>query len=267
MPSLSALVNSHRTRAYHVRPTPNPTNGLRPRYLTFPGRYISVNTLPSTRRILDQPALASIPGYIEDTWNPPPGLLDDISAIIRQGWAPRTRTAHDSAVKRYVQFCTDVGVPTHEVFPAPERVLVAFAASMAGSVAGTTARNLIAGIKAFHIARNLPWHGSARLRIIIDAVERLRPATSQLPPRPPVTLEMLRKLVESMPEILSHFDRAVLTVALVAFWGQFRIGELLPTSANAYSPDYHPSVASWILQGTAQSITALKVIPLTRILT
>lgn len=177
-----------------------------------------------------------------------------MSSIICQGWAPQTRTAHDSAIKQYVQFCTKVEVPLHKILPVPKRVLVAFAASLAGTVAGTTVRNLIAGIKAFHVARNLPWLGSARLRIVIDAVERLCPALSRLPPHPPVTLEMLRNLLKSMPNKSTSFDQSVITVALVAFWGQFRIGELLPTTVSTYSPTYHPTILSWTVKGTLQSI-------------
>jgi hypothetical protein len=55
---------------------------------------------------------------------------------------------------------------------------------------------------------------------------------------------MLRYLIDSLPDP-SPFHAAVITCALAAFWGQFRLGELLPASQRTFNSRYYPTRAAW----------------------
>ncbi|KAJ7478785.1 hypothetical protein B0H11DRAFT_1652519, partial [Mycena galericulata] len=74
----------------------------------------------------------------------------------------------------------------------------AFAASSAGIHAGSTARNNIAALKAWHIAQNVEWKGGSRLHYVLAGVENLAPESSRRPPRPPINATMLRALYDGL---------------------------------------------------------------------
>jgi hypothetical protein len=182
------------------------------------------------------------------SWTPSPTMLQKTSQAILDGWAPSTRKNHDAVVKVYNAFCTCKQVPLSERYPAVEQVIVAFAADRAGRIAGTTARNLVTGLKAYHVARNWPWNGSQRVKLAVEGVETARPRSSVLESRLAVTLIMLRILFDTL-DPNNPFDCVVLTCALVAFWGQFRLGKLLPKSQGTFADNRHPTISSWTASG------------------
>ena len=158
-----------------------------------------------------------------------PRARNHVSLAIRNGWAESTVKRYSGTIKQYVHFCDMEHVPEHLRFPADEFVLCAFAASSLGKHARTTPRNRLSALKAWHLAHNLEWKGSSRLRFVLNGVHNLSPNTSRLPLRPPINAKMLSQLVDNL-NLGSHFDAAVAACAVTAFWGQCRLGELLPTS-------------------------------------
>ncbi|KAJ7083504.1 hypothetical protein C8R43DRAFT_909495 [Mycena crocata] len=155
---------------------------------------------------------------------------DSLDKALRHGWAPGTLSNYGYAVDRFLAFCAKEKIPIRFQLPADEFVLCAFAASGAGVHAGSTARNNIAALKAWHVAQGKTWQGSSRLHYVLAGVENLAPETSKRPPRPPINAEMLRVLYNGL-DFTCPRDVAVFAAACVAFWGQCRLGEILPDSA------------------------------------
>ncbi|EIN04906.1 hypothetical protein PUNSTDRAFT_31671, partial [Punctularia strigosozonata HHB-11173 SS5] len=112
-----------------------------------------------------------------------------------------------------------------------------------GLRAGSTARNSIAGLKAWHAAQNADWKGGKRLKYVLNGVENRRPALSRLPPRLPVSRGMLRILRANL-DLSNPVDIAVFAAACLAFWGQCRLGELLPSSTTPATSKRTPTRAS-----------------------
>ena len=158
-----------------------------------------------------------------------PRARGHVSLAIQNGWAESTMKRYSGTIKQYVRFCDTERIPDHMRFPADEFVLCAFAASSLGKHARTTPRNRLSALKAWHLAHNMEWKGSSRLRFVLNGVHNLSPSTSRLPLRPPINARMLSQLVENL-DLGSPFDAAVAACAVTAFWGQCRLGELLPTS-------------------------------------
>jgi hypothetical protein len=104
-------------------------------------------------------------------------LLADINMVILSAWAPSTSAKYDRAVASFMQFCDANGVPSHLRLPASEFLLCAFTASHLRRTAGSTARNNLSGIHAWHIANNMSYagHNSLRLSYTLKGVENLRP--------------------------------------------------------------------------------------------
>lgn len=165
---------------------------------------------------------------------------NDITRAIRGSWAGSTLRRYTGSIKQYIRFCDAERVPERLRFPADEFVLCAFAASSLGRHAGGTPRGRISALKAWHLAHNVEWRGSTRLRYVLNGVHNFAPAHSRRAPRPPVTRKMLSQLVEGLnPE--SSLDAAVAACAVTAFWGQCRLGELLPPSLLPVPPHSLPT--------------------------
>jgi hypothetical protein len=178
-------------------------------------------------------------------WRPPAALRALTRRTVMGSWVPNTRVGHRSAQARFDRFCNAHLVPRGERYPVSEAVLCAFAAHRAGRVAGGTVRNDIAGLHAYHIAYALPWPTPPRLKYIITGVERARPDSSRSALRPPASLPLLRSIYEET-DTAGGLAVAVRACAFAAFYGQFRMGELLPDTISTYDPRVHPLRAAWV---------------------
>ncbi|EIN03222.1 hypothetical protein PUNSTDRAFT_139758 [Punctularia strigosozonata HHB-11173 SS5] len=143
--------------------------------------------------------------------------LVQLEKTIKAGWASSTLKGYSAVVERYIKFCVSERIPEVDQFPAQELALCAFVAKGAGQLAGGTARNWIAALKAWHTAQNAPWLGGTRLQYTVKGVENLRPKSSRKPARVPVTRDMLRCLHKTL-NFESSFDSAVYAAACVLFW-------------------------------------------------
>jgi hypothetical protein len=153
-----------------------------------------------------------------------------VTRAIQSGWAESTVKRYSGSIKQFIRFCDSESVPNHLRFPADEFVLCAFAASSAGVHSRNTPRNRLSALKAWHITHNMEWKGSTRLRYVLNGVHNLAPRGSRRPPRPPISATMLAQLVERL-DLDDPLDIAVAACATTAFWGQCRLGELLPSSS------------------------------------
>ena len=156
-----------------------------------------------------------------------------MAEAIQGGWAASTLKRYAGAVDQFTRFCDMEGIPDHLRFPADEFVLCAFAASSVRRHSANTPRNRLAALKAWHLAHNMEWKGSARLRYVLNGVHNLAPDSSRHLPRPPVNANMILQLVQWL-DLDSPVDVAIAAGAATAFWGQCRLGELLPPNL---SPD------------------------------
>jgi hypothetical protein len=158
-----------------------------------------------------------------------------VNQAIQNGWADSTVKRYSGTIKQFMRFCDAERVPAHLRFPADEFLLCAFAASSLGIHAGGTPRSRLSALKAWHTAHNVEWKGSARLRYVLNGVHNSAPRNSKRPPRPPINARMLAQLVENL-DLNSPLDAAVAACAATAFWGQCRLGELLPSSSSPLLP-------------------------------
>ena len=121
------------------------------------------------------------------------------------------------------------------MFPADEFVLCTFMASSFGRHAGGTPRSRLSALKAWHATHNIEWKGSSRLCYVLNRVKNFAPGSSRRPPCPPVNSDMLVRLINSL-DLSSPLDAALAACAMMAFWGQCQLGELLPLSSSSLPP-------------------------------
>jgi hypothetical protein len=169
-----------------------------------------------------------------------PQAKNHVTQAIQGGWANSTIKRYSGTIKQFIRFCDAERVPEHLRFPADEFVLCAFAASSFGKHAGGTPRSRLSALKAWHLAHNVEWKGSSRLRYVLNGVHNFAPGTSKRLLRPPINTRMLSQLVENL-DLNSPLDAAIAACAATAFWGQGRLGELLPPSASSLPPSPLPT--------------------------
>ena len=158
-----------------------------------------------------------------------------------------------SRLRDFLAFCKALGISAHNALPASEDILLAWAASYAGRIAGKTVSAKISAIRKEHDRRGLQWYGGDRLRRIIKGVEELRPSSSFRSKRAPVTIPMLE-------DLNSHFDKTagldicIQAICLLSFLCQLRSGEVLPPTRDIrkFNPLRHATLAN-IAQSTADN--------------
>jgi hypothetical protein len=163
-----------------------------------------------------------------------------MTQALENGWAKSTLAGYARHVTHFLNFCKQERVPAALQFPADEFVLCAYAASDVGHVSASTIQNRLSGLKAWHNAHGAPWNGGLRLQVIINGAKNLTPSSSKKPPRPPITIAMLQLLFDGL-DLTNPIDAAVAACALLAFWGQCRLGELLSSSTSDLSTTSRPS--------------------------
>jgi hypothetical protein len=174
--------------------------------------------------------------------------LDDrkIIQVMQDGLARGTKGNYTSIINSFLKFCADNNVPRKDQFPATEFILCGFIASLDRSVAGSTASTAVTALKRWHELHNQPWNGSERLALMVKGVANNAPASSKREKRTAVTTKMLADLASALVQD-DPKDMAVLACALVAFFGQARLGELLSSSRLKHNPKSHPSRDSVVI--------------------
>ena len=91
----------------------------------------------------------------------------------------KTTQAKDaSRLREFLQFCEGHGIKSGKAFPAKEELLVAWAGSYAGRLAGKTVSAKLGAIKKEHERRGLVWQGGMLLRRTLKGVEEMRNSVS-----------------------------------------------------------------------------------------
>jgi hypothetical protein len=204
---------------------PNPPHSTHTRPLTPLHTPVS----PQLQTTLNPPDRRSFFNVVDGAHLLSPQSRSHVNQAIRGGWADSTIKRYSGAIEQYIRFCDDEGVPDHLRFPADEFILCAFAASSIRRHTKSTPSSRLSALKAWHIAHNMEWKGSSRLRYVLNGVHNLAPGHSRRPLRPPINAKMISQLLEHL-DLDSPLDVAVAACATTAFWGQCRLGELLPSS-------------------------------------
>jgi hypothetical protein len=183
----------------------------------------------------------------------PPSLLNKIKHTEEAAVNKLTQAKDASRLREFLAFCDSLGIKHADAFPAREDLLIAWASSYAGRLAGRTVGAKLLAIKKEHERRGLIWQGGDLLRRILKGVEELRPASSFRSKRAPVTISMLEDLNNGLSRS-SGLDICIRAICLVSFFCQLRSGELLPPKQdlNSFDPRRHATFAN-IAESTAEN--------------
>lgn len=190
----------------------------------------AIPSLPAREAVFHRPLNSPVDPLFDDNRLPERTRLNNIR-VLRAHLAPSTLPTYGTGVRNFVAWCGGIGLQEQLVFPAPEHILTSYACALAGSVAKSTARNYLAGVRAWHLVHGAGWNTSPRLEMALKAIGVLAPEGK--PPRLPITRHMLELLASHLDH--SKPDQAcALALACAAFWSQSRLGELTSTRAHSF---------------------------------
>ena len=152
---------------------------------------------------------------------------------------PSTRRNYGTGLLRFTQFCDRHNISETLRMPASELLLALFVAEEgAGHVSGGTIASWLSGLQLWHTFNNAAWVGGQVLRQTRTGASALAPLSSSRPPRPPVTLLLLRTLKSGLT-LSNTRDAAIWAVACTAWQDCCRLGELVPPSKASFDPARH----------------------------
>ncbi|KAF8804543.1 hypothetical protein BYT27DRAFT_6691240 [Phlegmacium glaucopus] len=174
----------------------------------------------------------------------PPDLMERINQVQGAAVSKSTLAKDASRVREFLTFCEGLGIRNDHALPAREDLLIAWASSYAGRLAGKTVSAKISAIKKEHERRCLPWLAGERLRLILKGVEGLRPPSSFYAKRSPVTIPMLEALSDRLSRS-SGLDNCIRAICCLSFFCQLRISEILPPTRDLkkFNPHRHATFA------------------------
>jgi hypothetical protein len=187
--------------------------------------------------------------------------LDWMRLVISASWADSTRRSYNESISLFLKWCGWLSIPLADRLPTSDAVLCLFVSSLAGRVSGSTIRNHLSAIRALHIINMLDYVESSHLSHFVRGAANLAPASSVKPARMPVTLDHLSLLCSYLSS--DPKDVACAAVACIAFWGQCRLGELLPISRKDALNGHLPH-RSHLLEGESALGSRTLILPWTK---
>lgn len=168
--------------------------------------------------------------------------------FLRGAWGDGTLKSYNSGVVKLYRFAKVKEIERKELLPISAKIVKQFVVWASKkefgnaiddeSVRSSTLKAYIAGIKAWHMFhdQSYPHHVDDAVRTLLRATRLTEAKLSEVgKKRPPVLISDLVILMEVLPR-QGERGLAILTVALVAFWGTARLGELISDSVKKRLP-------------------------------
>lgn len=166
--------------------------------------------------------------------------------MLSGSWSTPTIKHYNAGVEKLMTFAKEKGIDQSLLLPINPRILGEFvvwagpdliqgeASSGVTPIKSTTIRTYLSGIKAWHLFHNFeyPHQATPRVEAILKAAAKLELREEPKEKKNPVLISHLFNLLETLSDGKLE-NQVAYTVALVAFWGMARLGELLKTSAKA----------------------------------
>ncbi|KIJ57151.1 hypothetical protein M422DRAFT_150123 [Sphaerobolus stellatus SS14] len=106
----------------------------------------------------------------------------------------------------------------------------------------TAVRKYLSAVQAWHFMQGWPAPLSDEdlkcINFLLRGLENIQAGRQLMPPRPPITLRMLTALRLTL-RIGRPFDACIWAMALSAFWGMMRFGEVSVKSIRAFDSKLH----------------------------
>ena len=174
--------------------------------------------------------------------SPPLHIITRERLLLSRAVAPKTLSNYSAGLLHFIQICDNLHIPEELRMPAPEWLLSSFLTTCgAGAISKGTMISWLQGLELWHTINNAHWNGGSHLKRALQGSSSAAPSSSTRPKRRPIAMPHLQCLRKHL-RLTNTFDAAVFAAACVAFWGQCRLGEIIPD--GRFNPIRHASRAS-----------------------
>ncbi|KAF6761751.1 DNA breaking-rejoining enzyme [Ephemerocybe angulata] len=150
-----------------------------------------------------------------------------------------TRDSYAAGLKHFNDWCDRNGRSEEERMPAAPGLIAAFLMEKAGTVGASAVNNWMAGLRLWHTINGAEWHGDSQVVTLVrKGVKKLAPISAKRAARPPITIEHMSILHQSLDHS-SPKDVAIWATSAIAFWGCCRLGELTYPSKAPFMENHY----------------------------
>ena len=162
-------------------------------------------------------------------------MAPTVQFYFESGLAPSTKKSYQVAIKRFYSFCNP--------FPLSEHLLRYFAAYLASQdLSPQTIKSYLSGLRSLQISMGLPDPRDQSSLPMLKQVQagicwaRAHKGTAGTRIRLPITVQVMANIKCTLFESSNPEKLVIWAIACTAFFGFFRLGELLPGSASSFNP-------------------------------
>ncbi|KAJ3909944.1 hypothetical protein F5879DRAFT_790487 [Lentinula edodes] len=167
----------------------------------------------------------------------PDEFVDRIQHVLTNGYVESTLETYASGLLSFHIFCDSRNIPEAQRAPCSSDLLNAWISTMPGHYAGTSVKNYVHGVRAWHIIHGVQWKTDKNsFDTMIHGAERLQPERSRRKKRMPFTHEYIAKLLEDF-NTSDPFDAACGACLTTSFYCAARVGELPVPNLKDFTPD------------------------------
>ncbi|KAJ3834406.1 hypothetical protein F5878DRAFT_544885 [Lentinula raphanica] len=167
----------------------------------------------------------------------PKELGDRIEKVLAAAFAESTLETYAAGLLAFHVFCDSRGVEESQRAPCSVDLLQSWIATMAGNYAGTSIKNYLHGVRAWHIMHGIEWNiDKPTLDTIIRGAERLQPDRLKRKKRQPFTIEYITKILDDF-DPQNQLDAACGGCLTTSFYCAARVGELTVPTLKDFTPD------------------------------
>ena len=170
--------------------------------------------------------------------------LTRIKEVLQETFAPNTRSTYGTGLLMFHIFCDQKEIEEEHRAPVNQTVLSSFISTLAGTYGGSTIRNYVYGIRAWHIVHGAKWKiNDNEAEALLKAGNKLSPKDARRKEKQPWTLKYLTDICEKLNKD-NPKDAAILACLTTAFWGTARLGEVTVEKLDGFNPDIHVKVSN-----------------------
>jgi hypothetical protein len=163
--------------------------------------------------------------------------------VLEEAYAHGTRSTYRTGLLAFHIFCDRKGISEEHRALVDPTVLASFISTLAGTYGGSTIRNYVCGIKAWHTIHGVVWRVNDReVELLLTAGKRMALQESRRKAKEPWTLDYLTSVCAALDR-LDPRDAAVLACLTTAFWGTARLGEVTVPRLDGFDPMQHVKVS------------------------
>ncbi|KAF9022555.1 hypothetical protein BDZ89DRAFT_956497, partial [Hymenopellis radicata] len=177
--------------------------------------------------------------FDETLFNVIPRTAPTVLKLARNALEESTRGNYGAGLLRFHQYCDDSEIPESMRMPASMLLLAGFVGwAVERNTPGNTIGKWMSGLHGWHTLNRAEWFGGDEfISLLKFSANKMNPPNRR-PVRNPVSLEHLAAL-EAGLNMSNCFDAAVYAVAVCAFWGCCRLGELTVRSRSTFEARRH----------------------------